>query len=260
MLKAKKMDDLWQHRLGQSRGNSKVYAKAASYRIRAKLTYLAMNLYFQALLEKGKKPQGGGSFYQRYFGDRFFFSSKAKARPLPDSVVKMLWYFVPAKGELLGQAYRKGFYCFYTKRFIAELSRLIGDGPCLEVGAGNGVLSNFLTKAGCNMLATDDYSWQRSIIYPAIVEKIDAAAALKKYQPEIVLCSWPPAPNDFERVIFKSPSVRTYIVLGSRHEFATGDWNSYKNCAPFVMQPDTTLGSLLFPVDLDGMVAVFRRD
>jgi hypothetical protein len=95
--------------------------------------------------------------------------------------------------------------------------------------------------------------------YPAWVIKRDAREALKLYSPQVVICSWPPANNDFERQVFKTRSVQTYIVIGSRHRFATGSWNDYKRQPDFTLEENDALSRLVLPPELGSVVYVFER-
>lgn len=85
-----------------------------------------------------------------------------------------------------------------TVELIEWLRPLIAERRTIEIGAGNGDLAHHL-----GIPATD--SWimtnptiaahyrrfgQPVIDYPPTVERLDAAAAIEKYQPEIVLASW----------------------------------------------------------------------
>jgi hypothetical protein len=77
--------------------------------------------------------------------------------------------------------------------------------------------------------------------------------------PEVVLCSWPPAGNPFERWVFATPSVKTYIMIGSRHEFAAGNWTDYRRQTAFAFAERPELSRLVLPPELDGAVHVFQR-
>jgi hypothetical protein len=45
---------------------------------------------------------------------------------------------------------------------------------------------------------------------------MDAVTALRQHAPEVVICSWPPARNTFEREIFRTRSVQMYLVIASQ--------------------------------------------
>ncbi len=108
-------------------------------------------------------------------------------------------------------------------------------------------------------MATDDHSWSDSIEFPASVVKQDARAALRAHAPEVVICSWPPAGNDFERHVFTTPSVQMYVVIGSKHRESTGDWCAYDRQDTFTMTTDDDLARLVLPPEVDHAVHVFRR-
>ena len=153
----------------------------------------------------------------------------------------------------------KGIYCFFSKKLIAELSDIMKGKCCLEIAAGDGTLTEFLANTGVDITATDNYSWEHEIKYPGIVFKMDAHAALKKYKPEVVICSWPPANNLFEQDIFNTKCVNLYILIGSRHKFASGNWDSYLAQTDFSMEESITLSRLVLPPELDPVVYFFRR-
>jgi hypothetical protein len=95
--------------------------------------------------------------------------------------------------------------------------------------------------------------------YPDSIVKRDAREALRVYAPEVAICSWPPAGNDFERRVFKTRSVQIYIVIGSRHQFAAGNWNDYQRQSAFTFEEEEALSRLVLPPELGSAVYIFRR-
>jgi hypothetical protein len=92
------------------------------------------------------------------------------------------------------------------------------------------------------------------------VLKQDAHDALRERRPEVVLCSWPPAGNPFEKWVFKTPSVSTYIMIGSRSEAGAGNFADYRAAADaFTMTLDEELSPLVLPPEIDPAVYVFER-
>ncbi|MFQ5773360.1 MAG: hypothetical protein ACE5GS_02470, partial [Kiloniellaceae bacterium] len=79
------------------------------------------------------------------------------------------------------------------------------------------------------------------------------------YAPEVVICSWPPAGNDFECRVFKTRSVQMYIVIGSRHRFAAGNWNDYRRQSAFTCEEEEGLSRMVLPPELGSVVYIFRR-
>jgi len=136
---------------------------------------------------------------------------------------------------------------------------VISPRSCLEIGAGDGTLTRFLKNQGVQLTATDNHGWENAVAYPACVIKLDAREALAAYAPEVVICSWPPAQNDFERDVFNTHSVQLYIVIGSRHQFAFGNWKDYRQQSAFDLEEDKKLGALVLPPELGSAVYVFRR-
>lgn len=171
---------------------------------------------------------------------------------------RLLWPLLWQRRFLMPLVAKKGIYCFYSRPLIERLSGLIGDRDCLEIAAGDGTLARFLGDAGVRITATDDHSW-RDVDFSGSVIRQDAKQALKQRKPEVVICSWPPASNTFEAAVFRTPSVQLYVVIGSRHHFAAGNWRAYEEQTGFSYAEDPELSKLVLPPELDAAVYVFRR-
>jgi hypothetical protein len=61
------------------------------------------------------------------------------------------------------------------------------------------------------------------VVYGDDVEELSAGNALSEHEPQVGICSWPPANNPFERQVFLSPSVECYIVIGSNNKMSFGN-------------------------------------
>ena len=84
----------------------------------------------------------------------------------------------------------------FAENWVKPLARWIGNRPCLEIMAGSGYFSYALSKYGCNVKATDNYSWKESfsLMNKYIpVENLDCLEAIKKYGKDVkfIICSWP---------------------------------------------------------------------
>lgn len=190
---------------------------------------------------------------------KLLFSHDLERKPVSLFWFRLIWPLIWQKRFLMPLVQPKGIYCFYSQQLIEELSRIIGKRHCLEIAAGDGTLSSFLKQHGALVTATDDYSWQHSVSYPEWVVKKDAKDALNQYSPEVVICSWPPARNGFERQVFRTRSVQLYILITSRHQHAAGNWDTYREQQLFDMQEDAVLGRLVLPPDIDALVYLFTR-
>ena len=179
-------------------------------------------------------------------------------KPVSRFWFRLVWPLLWQRRFLMPLVAKKGIYCFYSKPLVKALAELIGDRPCLEIAAGDGTLSRFLTDAGAQMTATDDHSWG-DVQFPDGVIREDAQMSLRTRQPEVVVCSWPPAGNRFERAVFTTGSVQLYMVIGSRHQFAAGNWTSYRDQTGFEYGEDLELTKLVLPPELEAAVYVFRR-
>ena len=99
-----------------------------------------------------------------------------------------------------------------SEDWVKPLARWIGDRPCLEIMCGNGYLSYALSKYGCKIKATDNFSWEKNFdgmgkIYP--IENLDCIAAIEKYGREVkfIICSWPYMDDKAYRCLLKMREV-----------------------------------------------------
>lgn len=194
-----------------------------------------------------------------YIVQKLLFTSGLERKPASLSWFRLIWPLVWQKKRLMALVQPRGIYCFYSNALVEALTKMIASRSCLEIGAGDGTLTRFLTSKGVQVTATDNYGWNNVVNYPEWVAKLDAREALSTYNPLVVICSWPPSENDFERYVFNTPSVQLYIVIGSRHHFAFGNWKDYKQQTSFTLEEDVQLGALLLPPELGSAVYVFRR-
>ena len=82
----------------------------------------------------------------------------------------------------------------FAEDWVKPLAKWIGDRPCLEIMAGTGFFTYALSKYGCKVKATDNYSWNKTFKKTwGNVENLDCIDAIKKYGKFIkfVICSWP---------------------------------------------------------------------
>ena len=187
------------------------------------------------------------------------FARELERKPVSLFWFRLMWPLVWQKERLMPLAEPKGIYCFYSRQLIEKLARLIGSRSCIEIAAGDGTLKRLLKNRGVRINAPAACSWKYAVHYPDSVVKRDAREALKAYAPEVAICCWPPAGNDFERRVFKTPSVQIYIVIGSRHRFAAGNWDDYNRQSAFTFEEEKALSRLVLPPELGCAVYIFRR-
>lgn len=192
---------------------------------------------------------------------KLLFEKDLIRKPVSLGLFTFFWKFIVNKKVLLPLVNERGIYCFYTKQLINNLSTILDGKYCVEIATGDGTLTKFLKDKNINCIATDDFSWDYFINYPDFVEKANAKAALNKYNPEVVLCSWPVPNNSYEKHVFKTKSVELYIVIGTKNPKITGDYDAYYNAASenFTMELDERLSSLILPPSEDNAVYLFRR-
>jgi hypothetical protein len=195
-----------------------------------------------------------------YVSQKLLFSEGLQRKPVSMFWFNLLWPLIWQKKFLMPLVQPEGIYCFYSRQLIVELAGMIGSRKCIEIAAGDGTLTRFLAGEGVQITATDDHSWGHAVKYPESVICRDAKEALNIYAPEVVLCSWPPANNKFEKQVFRTKSVQMYVVIGSRHQFAAGNWSDYKSQTTFAMEEESRLSRLVLPPELNSAVYIFRRN
>jgi hypothetical protein len=193
-----------------------------------------------------------------WVAQKLLFESGLRRKPVSLPAFRLVWPLLWQRRYLMPLVGPRGIYCFYSKPLIRKLAEMIGDRPALEIAAGDGTLARFLADAGVAVTATDDHSW-RDVSFPADVVRQDAREAVRTRKPAVVICSWPPAGNDFEREVFRTAGVELYVVIGSRHRFATGNWDAYEEQTAFEYAEEPELSKLVLPPELDAAVYVFRR-
>ena len=170
---------------------------------------------------------------------------------------RVVWPLVPHRRRLMALVRPRGIYCFYARPLLRGIREIVGDRPVLEIAAGDGTLARLLAAEGVDVTATDDHSWQGQVDFDGSVLPEDAATALRTRRPSVVLCAWPPPGNPFERKVFATESVDTYVVLTTTDETNAGDWTAYRGQTGFELTEHERLGRYLLPHG--GRVLVFRR-
>ena len=199
------------------------------------------------------------NLFNGFIAQKLLFARALERKPVSLFWFRLFWPLVWQRKRLMPLVQPRGIYCFYSRELIQSLADMIAGRSCLEIGAGDGTLTRFLKEQGVQITATDNHGWTQAVKYPECVNKLDAREALASYAPEVVICSWPPSQNDFERDVFNTSSVQLYIVIGSRHHFAFGDWKSYTQQLTFELEEDKRLGAMVLPSELESVVYVFRR-
>ncbi|MDO9352788.1 MAG: hypothetical protein Q7T55_03785 [Solirubrobacteraceae bacterium] len=198
------------------------------------------------------------NLFNGWIAQRLLFEHGLVRKPVSMGWFRLLWPLLWQRRRLMPLVEPQGIYCFYSGALVRRLAGLIDGRRALEVAAGDGTLSRFLRAEGVAITATDDHSWS-AVAFPEDVEKLGAAQAVKQYEPEVVICSWPPAGNDFEAAIFAAPSVQLYVVIGSAHELGAGNPRAYASQGTFELRLDESLSKLVVPPDLNSVIRIFER-
>ncbi len=199
---------------------------------------------------------------EKIISQLLFFNFKGQRKTVSKECFLFFWKYIDNKGRLTEILQSTGIYAIYSTDLIHELCKILKDKKVLEVAAGDGTLG-YMIKVNKNfdgeINITDDHSWTHKIKFPTFVEKLSATQALEKYRPQIVISSWPPPDNSFEKEIFHSPTVEMYIVIGSKHEFATGNQKSYQHQNKFKKIHRHDLTDMTLPQEWDHQVIQFIR-
>jgi hypothetical protein len=257
--KAKAMALRGNEQILKSRNNPSALQTALPFLIKSRMWLLALEKCFLAAATGKTEGKIRFNLFNGFLIQKLLFSEHLTRKPASLFWFNLFWPLITQKRILMPLVQPRGIYCFYSGRLIKELTTMIGRRPCLEIGAGDGTLSRFLAESGVRITATDDHSWSHIVSYPASVERIGAKEALEKHLPKVVICSWPPPGNPFERYVFSTRSVELYIVIGSRYPFASGNWGAYAGQSEFSWEMDPRLSRYLIPPELDSAVLLFSR-
>jgi hypothetical protein len=257
--KARSELEVWTRRIEKSGQNLQVIANALPHLVKSRMLLLGLEKCYLAAASGKASGKIRFNLINGLIIQRILFRKGLERKPVSLGWFKFWWPLISQKRFLMPLVQSQGIYCFYSTALIEALAGLIDRRSCLEIAAGDGTLAALLTEAGVPVTATDNFSWTHAIRYPDRVEKLGAKEALKKYQPRVVLCSWPPPGNPFEKEVFPTPSVELYVVIGSRYRFAGGNWEAYTGQQRFKWQADPRLSSFVLPPELESSVLVFRR-
>lgn len=239
--------------------NNKASDSAVRNVIRYRMAHSAVKQHCIAIASGIDSGKVRFNLLNGFVAQKLLFSDGLERKAVSMFWFRMIWPLIWQKRLLMPLVQPEGIYCFYSDALIAAIAEKIGTSSCLEIAAGDGTLTRFLAQQGVRIQASDDYSWEHAVRYPEWVTRLDAKEALRTHAPEVVICSWPPAANNFERQVFRTRSVQLYIVIGSRHRFAAGNWDDYQQQSAFSFEEDTKLSRLVLPPELDAGVYLFRR-
>jgi hypothetical protein len=89
-----------------------------------------------------------------------------------------------------------GMWAIVYHEWVKELAKWIGNKQCLEIMAGAGWLAKGLKQCGVNIVATDNFSWnktQHAKVKPVFpIGNYEASEAIMNINAEILIVSWPP--------------------------------------------------------------------
>ena len=243
----------------RGQGGKKTTDSAVRQSIRYRMAHTALKQHCIAVATGIESGKVRFNLLNGFVAQKLLFADGLERKPVSMIWFRMLWPLIWQKRLLMPLVQPEGIYCFYSHQLIAALADRIGARSCIEIAAGDGTLTRFLAQQGVQIQASDDYSWEHAVRYPEWVARMDAKEALRLHAAEVVICSWPPAGNNFESQVFRTRSVQLYIVISSRHRFAAGNWDDYQRQSAFDFEEDSELSRLALPPELDAAVYLFRR-
>ncbi len=249
----------WREKIAASHGNPQVLEAGLPAVVAARMTVLSVEQMLQAAATGVVEGPVRLGLWSGLLIQNLLFSRGLERKPASLTAFRLLWPLVIDRRKLMPLVQQRGIYCFYSKELVSALAGLLGSRPTVELAAGDGTLSRFLSRAGVSIRATDDFSWSHAVTYPADVEKLDAVRALSTHQPTAVVCSFPPPNNTFEQRVLADPRVERYLVVTTRHRFAAGTWSAYEQAKGWSWRVDETLSRLVLPPEVDPAVLVFER-
>ncbi len=225
------------------------------------LRRVALDQYCRALQ---KQQLGGGTagLWDRLLFHLLILPLATRPRALPCRLHRRVWDLLRNPAAASAMLLEAGCYLISPAELVNELRRVIGTRRTLEIGAGRGILAGCLGHAGVDITAVDDRSWEGTIPIGRDVLTMDGREALIRIQPQVVLCSWPPPGNTFERAILAHPSVEMYIAILSRHRYASGDHQAYARAVGFrCLKAETgPMAAMLLPSETGSVLYLFMRD
>ena len=251
--------NLWTRKIIKSQHNPKVIKSALPHLAKSKLTKLAYQEYIDAAKTNNFALQTDFSFKDKFILKHFIKLPFLRVTPVRMWKFNFWWRFIHNKNLVINSLKSKGVYSLYSKDFVDGVARLLQSRDTHEIAAGDGTLTKFLKKSGANIAASDNNSWTHVVNFGSGVRNLDASEALSIYRPKVVICAWPPPQNGFEKNVFKTPEVETYILITSRHDYATGDTKAYAEQEDFAYRINTDLSKLLIPQEVEAAVVVFNR-
>lgn len=249
----------WQKRYNQSQQNPKVLKAAIPKIAKARMCRLALEKYFDAVLQKDTSSHRAENLWDRLLLKYCLGFHVIAQRSYSIAYLNFIWRFVRNKRRAVGELKKLGQYTVFSKDFLKKIAAEVSGAEVLELAAGSGELTRKLKCHGVSIKAVDDGSWEHVLERGDFVENISAQSALQKFSGSIVLCAWPPPQNSFEKIIFTCSPVKTYIVIGSKLAAATGDRHAYAKQKTFIAKRRQDLECLLFPKEHEYEVLEFSR-
>src|SRR3990172_12413494 len=170
--------------LHRNKGDRNKPEVSQSQIIRNRMAYLLLSNYSLAAATGVTNGKVRFNLLNGYIVQKLLFMCKLERKPVSLFWFRLIWPLIWQKRLLMPLVQPKGIYCFYSRPLIEALVRIISSRSCLELAAGDGTLTRFLSDLGVQVTATDNQSWKHSIQYPEWIINQGTKEALSLYSPE----------------------------------------------------------------------------
>ncbi len=107
-------------------------------------------------------------------------------------------------------------WCIVTDKWISEIAKLLEGKKCIEIMAGNGLISHALQTHGIDITPYDNFSWNYHKTFTTVYD-MDAVECASDLTYDYIICSWPPCEGtDICRVVknmyHKNPKAKLIYI------------------------------------------------
>jgi len=103
-----------------------------------------------------------------------------------------------------------------TDEWISSIAELLRGKKCIEIMAGNGLISHALQIHGVDIMPYDNFSWESCMRYTTVYE-MDAITCADTLKFDYIVCSWPPCGETdicmvLKKMHYKNPNAKMIYI------------------------------------------------
>ncbi len=107
-------------------------------------------------------------------------------------------------------------WCIVDDEWISEIAKICKNKKCIEIMAGNGLISHALQIHGIDIRPYDNFSWESLTKYTTVYE-MDAIECAEKLDYDYIICSWPPYESTdicmvLKKMYYKNPKSKLIYI------------------------------------------------